>query len=429
MVALLVLPGTAGASVGGPGALVVGPVTDVSRCPGQNAEAWEAADPSTGDLYVAWMGCGDQIGLARSTDGGATYATPSVLADSKGAWDPSVAVSPTGTVYVAFMRNTDDHTFPVVEASFDHGATFPQVTQLVGPKPRNYGDRDFIAVGGNGNVDVTWTYGPDNHSVHEVCPTSFSCYKDSGDVNAVVQVSTDGGRTFGAIVPVTPGYPDSGGIDPPVVVSPDGQVDVEVPVYRYVNRRTLKLGPGLSFFSASTDEGATWSSPVEIGPPSLTVPVNEWWIDGNIRVDAGGDLYITFDTRVDGQDVGWLSYSTDGGATWSPLIRVTPDRSDAVHIVQVAGGPPGVAYVGWLADNAPDGWALYLRPYSVTSGWLAPPVQVSPGFGKKKVWPGDTFGIAALDPTDVAVSWGSAVSRGRHPLDEIFSAVVACPSC
>lgn len=166
--------------------------------------------------------------------------------------------------------------------------------------------------------------------------------------------------------------------------------------------------------------------------------VNVWWIDGDIGIDAAGNLYATWDTQVNGQDVGWLSYSTNHGVTWSPLQRVTPDHDNAVHIVQVVGGQPGVAYIGWLADNAPQGYAMYLRPFSITHGWLSQPIQVSTSFGKKAVWPGDTFGISTLpsgsgdgNPTvpaasprwpRVLLSWGSATDPAR--LSEIFTAVV-----
>ena len=44
----------------------VGPVTDVSTCGGQNAEAEQAVDATRGYVYEEWMGC-KGIALARST--------------------------------------------------------------------------------------------------------------------------------------------------------------------------------------------------------------------------------------------------------------------------------------------------------------------------------------------------------------------------
>jgi hypothetical protein len=142
-----------------------------------------------------------------------------------------------------------------------------------------------------------------------------------------------------------------------------------------------------------------------------------WWIDGAIAADAAGILYATWDTQASERDTGWLSYSSNGGRTWSPPVRVTPDDTTAPHIVQSAGGSPGIGYVGWLSDSSPHGYALYLRVFAVGRGWLTGPVQVSRQFGKRAVWPGDTFGIATLVgavPPALVLTWASAVSGGSH---------------
>src|SRR6266481_4653382 len=114
------------------GAYQVGPITDVSTCGGQNAEVEQAVDPKLGYVYEEWMGCRG-IAFARSTDGGATFQTPISVPGSIGSnlntWDPAVTVAPDGTVYAAFMIAHSSQWYPVVAASFDHGVTFPQVTQ------------------------------------------------------------------------------------------------------------------------------------------------------------------------------------------------------------------------------------------------------------------------------------------------------------
>ena len=98
-------------------------------------------------------------------------------------------------------------------------------------------------------------------------------------------------------------------------------------------------------------------------------------------------------------------------------MRVTPDDTAAPHIVQSAGGSPGVDYVGWLSDSSPPGYAAYVRVFAVGRGWLTGPVRVSRQFGNSSVWPGDTFGIAtvagAATPA-LALTWASAISAGSH---------------
>jgi hypothetical protein len=109
----------------------VGTTSEVSAaCPGQNAEVEQAVDRASGYVYEEWMGCSG-IGFARSTDGDATFGAPLSLPGSVGSnvntWDPMVAVGPDGTVYAAFMVAKAAQWYPVVAASFDHGATFAQV--------------------------------------------------------------------------------------------------------------------------------------------------------------------------------------------------------------------------------------------------------------------------------------------------------------
>ena len=130
--------GAAGATIAaGPGvAYQVGPITDVSTCGGQNAEVEQAVDPKLGYVYEEWMGC-KGIAVARSTDGGRTWDAPVSLPGTVGSnvntWDPAIAVAPDGTVYASFMLARNSQYYPVVDASFDHGMTFPQSSPLIPP--------------------------------------------------------------------------------------------------------------------------------------------------------------------------------------------------------------------------------------------------------------------------------------------------------
>jgi hypothetical protein len=414
-------------------------IQDISSAlPKQNAEVEEAADPRTGFVYAEWIGT-NGIGFARSVDGGYRFGKPLLLPRSHGGWDPAVAVGPNGTVYAAFMNSTKQHSFPVVAASFNHGQTFPQVSALVPGKRGNWGDRDFIAVAPDGTLYLTWDYGPSAKKVKTICNPQGSCAFSNGDLNVVLQRSTDGGKTWSPIIHVSPGFPASGGDSAPLLVEPSGRIDLEYQGYQIYNRKTYAMKPAHSYFTSSADGGKTWSAPVRVGPRKLTMSLAEWWIDGAIGSDSAGNLYITWDsqtrTKAGRRDVGWLSYSTDHGRTWSPLIRVTPDTGNATHIVQPAGGRPGVAYVGWLADNSPHGYAQYLRVFSIRHGWVTGPIQVSRQFGRRSVWPGDTFGITVLPRARrgapgphgaglrrLSLTWGSAVPPSKD--SEIYTAVV-----
>src|SRR6266581_4472327 len=154
-------------------------------------EQGKAACRHVPDRCPRGPGPGRAAGFARSADGGAHFSKPITLPDSSGSDDPAVAVAPDGTVYVSYLRYHGNYAYPVVAASFDHGASFSQVASLIPHKAGNWGDRDFIAAGRGGTVYVTWDYGPSAADVKIVCAPSGSCAYSAVDATAVVQKSTD----------------------------------------------------------------------------------------------------------------------------------------------------------------------------------------------------------------------------------------------
>jgi len=417
------------------GATATKPVL-VSNCFGRNAEVEEAMSGT--NVYVEWIGC-NGIGFARSTNGGRSYGSAIELPGSGPSkcistcqiysWDPAIAISSTGTIYAAFMHGgggDGQPTSPVVDVSTNHGASFTHSYTL--PQPggsASFGDRDFIAVGAHGELFVTWDYAPNASEVKVQCPPSGSCSYSNGDLNIVVQHSTNGGKTWSAIQPITPGYPDSGSDLAPIVVQPNGTLDV---LYQRMptDPTTLALSPANEWFIRSTNNGATWSKPVEIGASAGTISTATWWIDGDLSTDPAGNLYATWDTQAGSTDTGWLSVSKNGGTSWSAPIKVV--SSGVEELTESAGVAKGIADVAWQTPG-PRGYATYVRPYSLTKGWLSTKaLKVSTSYGETKTWPGDTFGIEALPRASVGphgkpvvVTWGSDVSPS--PTSEIYSSV------
>ena len=333
---------------------------------GKNAEVEQAVDPRLGYVYEEWMGCRG-IAFARSTDGGRTWGAPVSLPGTVGSnlntWDPAVAVAPDGTVYASFMLSRSGQYYPVVDASFDHGASFTQSSSLIPPDPKNWGDRDFIAVGPDGTVYVTWDYGPERTSITYVCASNGSCAFATGDLNVVLQKSTDGGKTWSKVSYISPGFPASGGDSAPLVAEPDGRIDVLYQGYQVTNQ------PG--------------------------------WVRQRHRVA------VVLHRQ------------------WCPLVvpvQAPADQLNVPHIMEVTGAGSGTAYVSWLSDSNPAGYALFLRAFSVTRGWLSVPAQITTSYGSSSVWPGDTTGLSALSPTDVVASWGSDYPDVSGNQDEIYAA-------
>jgi hypothetical protein len=393
-------------------------------CPGNSSEVEEAFAPP-GYVYAEWIGCGG-IGFARSADSGRHFGAAMTVPGSRGfSWDPAITVAADGTVYAAFMHSASQggsvSNYPVIAVSHDHGATFAAVHPDLPPAPGNWGDRDFIAAGRGGQLFLTWDYGPSASAVKTLCARGGSCAYTAGDLNVVVQTSGDGGATWGPIVHLEPGFPLGGGYSAPLVVAPGGRVDVLYDAHP-TDPGSEAVHPGYEYFTSSAD-GTHWpAAPQPLWPGQGTLTLPAWWIDGDISADAAGNLYATWDTQTPAGDIGWLSYSRDGGRTWSAPLRVTPDHDQAPHIVESAGGRAGVAYVAWQTSGTGPGYATYLRPFSIRRGWLAPAVKVSAADGNVRIWPGDTFGIALLPDGDISMTWGSAV--GTHKVSAIYAAVV-----
>ena len=402
-----------------------GPATNISGgCAGSSAEVEEAAAPP-GYVYAEWIGCGG-IGFARSADSGRHFGTAMTVPGSTGAsWDPAITVAADGTVYAAFMHAgggvSGRSMYPVVAVSRDHGAAFTQVHNDLPPALGNWGDRVFIAAGPRNQLFLTWDYGPSAAQVKTLCARGGSCSFTKGDFNAVIQASGNGGATWGPITHLQPGFPRGGGYGAPLVAGPDGRVDV-LCVAHPTDPVTGTVQPGYEYFTSSAD-GTHWpAAPRKLWPGQGTLSVAEWWIDGDISADAAGNLYITWDTQTAAGDTGWLTYSRDGGRSWSAPLRVTPDTGSAPDIVESAGGQPGIAYIAWQASAPAQGYAIYLRPFSITRGWLAPAIKVSAAYGNRRIWPGDTFGIASLPDGRISLTWGSAIGKSKR--SAIYASIV-----
>ena len=408
----------------------------VSHCSKtRNAEVVQAVDGRY--VYEAWIGCGG-IGFARSVDGGKTFGLSRAVRGSneagKHTWDPAITVAPNGTVYVAYMAGPEETSAdpepmqPAVAVSHNHEQSFDRVSTLPVPASDhpNFGDRPFLAVGPDGAVYVTWDYGPRRDQEDIVCPPTSSCYFAAGDFNAVLQRSTDGGKTWTDLVPISPEYPLGGAYSAPIVAEPNGALDV---LYwqHPTDPDTLAISPGHQYFIRSTDGGANWSQPVLVGPQAGTIGVKTWWIDGSLDVDSAGTLYAAWDTQKGGTDTAWLASSKNHGASWSSPHQVASSRTE--HLTQVAVAGAGNVYVGWQTPVARKGYTTYLRRYSVGHGWTGIAKKVSPAYGNSTIWPGDTLGLSTSGGV-AFVSWGSAINRqlNGRPASDIWFAKSKLPA-
>ena len=385
-----------------------------------NAEVIQARDPVTGFIYDAWIAT-DGIEFSRSIDGGLTFSTPFVVPGSienatQLSWDPAVAVSQNGTVYVSFMHEYNASVYPwggvpVVSISYNHGESFNGFHNVSSPNYNGFGDRDFLGVSPHGTIYVTWNYAPYKSLIGIATTPGGSGFYTSGDFNIVFSSSSNCGRTWSTPVNLTPDYPYAGGVEAPMVVQPSGQIDVVYTNYNTTSDHSL--GPGYEYFTSSDNGGKTWTHPMLLGGYQYKLSNLNWWIDPTISYGGYGTIYIGFDYQVGNLDVPVLVYSHDGGRIWSqPSVLAKPEPMVPHIMVTVAAASPETAYVTWMTHTNYSGWSIVLAKYNSGSGRISGQETISQNFGIVSTWGGDTTGLSYLGGNTLQVSWGYGIFRG-----------------
>lgn len=322
---------------------------------GNNGDPALAVNQATGTFYYgenATIGGNPAIGVARSTDDCQTFAVQvNASAASSGlnapgnlttlSDKPSIAVdnsggATNGNVYVCWTRfidtsNPSDGNADQSELRFsrstDGGATYvnEQILQAQGPAPFGCS----VKVGPNGQVYVVWA--------DRIGATA-------GDIR--FRASTDGGQTFGGNVQVSTGN-RLPGVDRVVscgvnnnrttlngnvrmlhqawlAVDTTGSVSNGNLYVVWASDPTGNVDNSDVFFSRSTNAGANWSAPVQLGGGTITDQFEPAIAVGG---DEGTVSVAWYDRRNDtvnnlNTDV-FKAFSTDGGATFGALQRVT----------------------------------------------------------------------------------------------------------
>ncbi len=265
---------------------------------GDDDKAFLVADTNLGgahqdNLYVVWTkfqlggsGCGTRVMFARSEDDGVNWFAPLELSDGNGAddncgtaddegfvWPSDVAVAPNGDVYAAYHSSqVGGRTF--VLRSTDGGVTFPQKTTafLAGASDIAFNVQDNLLIGRIAGAQF-WTQGsaqpfviadpsrPGN--VYVVTADDPDAHGSGDDANVVIARSTNNGLTW--------------------------------------TNATISSGPNNSFQvfpTAAIDRFGTM--------------LVAWYDNRRFQTNANENYLL---------DV-YVTYSVDGGLTWSPEFRV-----------------------------------------------------------------------------------------------------------
>ena len=321
-----------------------------------------------------------EAGWAYSHDAGQTWTFPGVLEDGVFRSDPVLAADAEGNFYFYSLRVVDDPLeYPCyLFKSIDRGLSwFDPVYAFGGDKPWMVIDR--TGGNGHGNIYAWWQW-------HTACCGS-----------RLFTRSVDGGLSFEepVYVPRIPRYGT-------MAVGPDGEVytvgihhNSHEPFYvaKSTNAQDASTTPNFSYKQIGLDGKmiiGKYPNPVGLlGQAEIAVDNSDGTMRGNVYVLCT----VKPSNSIDNADVHFRR-SSDGGQTWSPVIRVNDDPEDPnswqwFGTMSVA--PNGRIDAIWNDTRNSSDYHIseVFYTYSMDGGttWT-PNCPITPAFNSHLGWPG-----------------------------------------
>ncbi|RLF97090.1 hypothetical protein DRN58_09170, partial [Thermococci archaeon] len=261
------------------------------------------AKAADGKLWVIWDRYGD-IYYKTSSDDGATWSDPQLLVETNYYnYKPSIMKASDNTLWLVWIRNGDIY----CKTSTDNGSTWSSETVILDDSYYNYRPRISEA---NGRLWVTYDRYEEDSNVYYI-------YYD-GAWSSPQPLATESGSIRewnGKIV-----------------------ADSTNKLYGVYQRE------GDIYYKTSTDNGVTWSSPIQI----TTDPDWDW--GPCIAIDSTDKIYVVFQSwRSGNQDI-WYKTSNDYGSSWSDAVQFTEFVGyDMYNDTKIFGDVP---YIVWHSDRS-----------------------------------------------------------------------------
>jgi hypothetical protein len=278
--------------------------------------------------------------------------------DYERATDPWVSIGPDGTAYMMALA-VSGGTFSVgslsamrVSRSTDGGRSWSTPATLIRDGPLAFNDKNALTAD---PTDGSYAYAVwDRLTPADTGPAWLARTTDGGLTWETARPVFDpgvGNQTIGAVVAVV-----TAGAQRGTVVLLFTQIDGSGSATPRTRLRALR----------STDQGATWSGPVEVADlravgtfdPQTRLAVRDGALLAQIAAAPDGSLVAVWqDARFTGGQLDGvaLSRSTDGGLTWSAPVQVNRIPTTAAFIPQVTvrgDGLIAVSYYDLRSDTA-----------------------------------------------------------------------------
>lgn len=312
----------------------------------------QVAVDGTGNIYAVWQddtATNANILFSRSNDGGATFSAPLNVSKSSGSsFNPLISVDRQGSINVVWISNAPGNNDVFFSRSTDGGGTFSAPLNLSNDPADSLSPQ--LAVDGSGNIDVVWE-------------------SDNIKFGVLFSYSTDGGATFSA--PVDLATNTGGSFGAQLALAADGSINV-------VWEDDSNFGSTISY-SRSTDNGATFSA-----PKNLSGNLGNSF-ESQIAVDAGGNIDVIWADSTPGNFEIFFSRSTDQGATFSSPNNLSNSPGNSLH-AHIGVDATGGVYAVWEENVAIDAnnKDIFFSHSNDSGANFSAPTNLSNNFGNSR---------------------------------------------
>ena len=327
-----------------------------------------------------WSDGGSQgVSVGVTIDGGATWTTRAMPAsrcgggnagnpgDFERATDPWVTFSPNGIAYqmsLAFSGaalQAGSSSAMLAHRSADGGRTWGNAITLIADGATAFNDKNSMTAD---PLDARYVYATwDRLTQDNRGPLYFARTIDGGQTWEPARAIYDPGVRNQSI----------GGV---IGVLPDGTIVIFFTQLNVVAGATV----GTYQIMRSTDKGATWTTPIKAADflgvggrdPDTGTAIRDASFLAQISVGPQGQIYAVWqDSRFAGgaRDNIVLARSLDGGLTWLPPVRVSPDANVQALLGNVNARADGTVAVSYLdmRNNSADTSTLPVDYWLATS--------------------------------------------------------------
>ncbi len=279
---------------------------------------------------------------------------------------PAIAIGSDNIIHVVWPDDTPGNFELYHRRSTDGGTTWSMNKRLTWTS----GDSHYpaVATGPGNSIHIVW---------HDETPGNLEVYHKR---------STDGGETWGATKRLT--WTSLNSNEPDIAIDSGGTIHVVY--YEYTP------GAPETYYKKSPDGGATWSEAKRLTWEGSSRPA--------ISIAPGGAIHVVWACyKVDNLDLYWRK-SPDGGATWSKIKRLTWTAGDSIF-QDMAVDSANRVHVVWYESTLSDIEIYYKRSSDGGATWSKI---------KRLTWTSDFsyFPVIAVDSGDgIHIVWVEEMSN------------------